>query len=477
MSGSLPGLLARIAGALGDDRLLGPEARGPSPGIDLCGYALGQPLAWVRPRSAAEVAQLVGIARATQTPLVPVGRRTAYWRPLRLEAAIALDISGLDRLQTPDLEAGYFRCGAGAEVRAVDEALRGHGAVLASFPDAFGDTSIGAMVAGGFVSGIGMGNGTFASTLVGLTVVLGTGEVLSTGAGQSLAASPFIRPGLPDPTELFLASDGALGVITEVVIRPHRQVPLAQLTWRGPPGRAGLRAAVELARRLRRPGLYETFRAATVFEAGDGAAGPLEVDLAIPAPLGVGELGERVRAIQALAARVFPGAAFSEQREIPGQPGRIDLRSFRNAKSGDHWRQMAANQFAGVDVIVPYGEQEACFDAALEIVADARRLPTLLGARCALYFAPDFINLGLHLELRREGPEAAAAAHSLVARAMLCFAPLRVTPYRWGRLWEPALGAKLDPVYRAFLLDLKRRCDPQGILHSGASIFGGARTS
>jgi hypothetical protein len=131
---------------------------------------------------------------------------------------------------------------------------------------------------------------------------------------------------------------------------------------------------------------------------------------------------------------------------------------------------MSAGHFVGVDVMVPYGEIEACFDTAERIRLDAVGIPGFRAMRSAAYFTPEFVNLGLHVDVNR-APDCLAAAHAFVERAMAGLAPLRVVPYRWGRLWHAALTPKLDPVYRALMRDLKHRWDPDGVLHPGASIF------
>lgn len=455
---STDALVARLREVVGDGRV-DADGRGD---LDLSRHSLGIPLARVRPRDTGEVAQVVVAARAAGVPVVPAGQRTAYWRPLRFDGAVVLETSGLDRIEEPDWEGGLVWCGAGATVRAVDDRLRAGGAALAAYPDAFGDTSVGAMVATGFCAGLGMGLATLSDLVGGLRVVLGTGEVLPTGAGLVLQASAFVRVGLPDPTELFFASEGALGVVTEVAIRLRPLAARTQLSWAVPAGPGGVRAVVAFARRLRAPGLYETLRATWERGPEAGGAEPLRVDLVLQSPLDAAELEGRVRAATALARECLVGAPPPSRCAAPGDAP---------DPAGDgHWARMGRGHFVGVDVVAPYGELEACWEVAEEVVARARQRPSR-SLRSALYFAPGFVNLGLHFVFEGTSDAAVREAHGLIEWAIARLAPLRVIPYRWGRAWGPALGPKLDPVYRALVHDLKRRCDPDGILHPGASLF------
>ena len=217
----------QLRDGLPEGRFIAGPAEGGDETRDLCRYPTGQPLLWVRPESSEEVAHVLKTAAESATPVVAVGARTAYWWPLQYGGAIALDTSGLLTLESAPDPAEPVWVGAGVSVRDLDEHLRARGMTLPCHPDAYGDTSVASMVATGFTSGCGVGSSDLSSLVAGLKVVLGTGEVLTCGASAALGAAPFLRGGLPDPTSLFFASDGALGVITEVAVRPQRACSVA----------------------------------------------------------------------------------------------------------------------------------------------------------------------------------------------------------------------------------------------------------
>ncbi len=455
----------RLAAALGADRVITASERPPHSEEDLCRTALGPPAAWVRPRCVEEVQRVKRLARELKTPVVPVGMRTAYWRPLRFAEAIVLDIAGLDALSAPDMEAGAVRCGAGVTVRALDEVLRGSGSMLASYPDAYGDTSIGAMVATGFASGIGMARASIAEQVVGLEVVLGTGERLRTGAANVLGAPPFTRAGLPDPTELFFASDGSLGVVVEVVVRAWPRPSLMRLDWEMRDDGGGLRRAVALARRLRLPGFYATLRVEAVTPADDGPA-TLRGMIVVQSPVGREELSARGRFATAEVRAAFPGALVRHAVELTADDPPVDR--FWGAP-GDHERDLRAGRFAGIDVLLSYGAASEGIKLTDALLADARaRGPC--SVRRALYFTPDVVNLGLHVMFDEAVDP--PLIHEWVGRSASRLAPVGPVPYRWGRVFGEALGERLDGTYRAWLRETKRRFDPDGIMNPGVGPLG-----
>ena len=450
----MSGIADEIARAIGADRLVSGPDRGPAWDEDLGCNPLGEPAAWARPTTTDEVATIVRIARRTGTSVVPAHRRTAYWRPLSFQGAIVVDVARLDAVGELDPSARTVRCGAGATVRAIDDALRAAGHTLGAWPDAYGDTSIGAMIATGFTSGIGMAIADVTSLVTGLTVVFGTGEITRSGSGEVLGAGGFARTGLPDLSSLLFASEGALGIVTEVVARARPRCHRAQLSFTS----TSLVACLAIAEALRQIGLYETFRCV---EHNDG---PVDVDIVISSPLSREELDLRLTHVHRLIrARGRPVGL----EVLVEDPDGDDIPRFCG-DADEHWAHLRAGRFCGVDAIVPYAAAARALGAVEPVMARARALPHI-DARRALYFAPDFVNLGLHWLL--DGDTVQAAADKIVADGVAALSPLPVIPYRWGRVWS-ALSARLDPGYRSAIQAVKRALDPDAIMNPGVSVFG-----
>lgn len=466
---SLP---ARLAAALGADRVIAPEQRGAGWQIDVCRNELGRPVAWVRPRTTAEVATSVGAARAAGVPVVAAGRRTAYWRPLCFEGALVVDTCELAGPPLAhELGDGWALFLAGTPVRDADDWLRARGYRLPAHPDAFGDTPLGAMAASSMAAGIGMANATADDMVTGLRCVLGTGEILTTGAALLLGGAPFHRPGLPDPTGLLLASEGALGIITELAVRVWPVEPSARLSWTstvsGDPHQP-LLAALALARSLAAPGIWETFRTAVV-TSGDGAT-QVDHDLTLRAPLGPAELEHRIAAVETLTRRHFPGAVISTARAIPGDTACPGFERWLGPQGG-HVFLRDAGHLVGLDVIVPHSQLAATLVTTDAIMAQAAALPHH-SLRRALYLSPTVANVGLHLLLDAPAGAPAPGADALLDSGLARLSALStLVPYRWGRSYHAALGPRLDPTYAALMHDLRARFDPDGLLQPGVSVF------
>lgn len=419
---------------------------------DVTRSPIGAPRWAVRPGSTDEVRRIVLACRESRTPVVAIGKRTAYWRPLDVEGCVAIDVSRLDAMHPGD---DGWRVGAGTAVRPLDHALRALGRCLPIHPDAYGDTSVGAMVATACTSGIGMGRGSIDDAVLGLEVVLGTGEVVRTGALALSDDRPFVRVGAPDTTGLFLGAEGTLGIVTELVLA-RRVAPFrVHVAARVLP--SSLVALANLGRAW--AGRYDTFRLVQTFEAppraGDESA---LVDLWIDSPWSSDEALARARDA---ASTLTPMAS--------GITVRAETAGAREGRSPDHdarflgpmtGHEEFASRYAlvGVDVNAPYACLEGLLEAARELVAD-QLAAGVRHTRIALYLAPDFVNLGVHATLEDPRVYPLERAH----RCMEALSKLGAVPYRAGHAWPASTRRAPTELARA----VKRACDPDGILHPG----------
>jgi alkyldihydroxyacetonephosphate synthase len=254
------------------------------------------PDAVVRPAGHDEVARLVREAASIGTAVVPFGGGTSVVGGLDPErgahsAVIAVDLASLSGLIALDPLSAEATLGAGTRGPEAERLLAAHGFELGHYPQSFRYASIGGFAAARSSGQNSAGYGRFDAMVTGLRVATPTGE-LTLGRAPGSAAGP-------DLVRVFLGSEGAFGVITEVRVRVH-PVPSERIveSWTFPDFATG----VEALRRVVQGGAQPTvIRLSDEVETG--------VSLAQ-----VGKIG-RVLARGASAVTVFEGDGSEAKRE------------------------------------------------------------------------------------------------------------------------------------------------------------------
>ncbi|MBF6356930.1 FAD-binding oxidoreductase [Nocardia higoensis] len=131
----------------------------------------------------------------------------------RFRAVVALDLRRLDGLLDLDAVSGTATLGAGVTGPRAEELLAAHGLSLGHFPQSFEYASIGGFAATRSSGQASAGYGRFDDMVQRLRIATPSGE-LDLGRAPASAAGPDLR-------EIFLGSEGVLGVITEVTVRVH----------------------------------------------------------------------------------------------------------------------------------------------------------------------------------------------------------------------------------------------------------------
>ncbi|MSO51263.1 MAG: lactate dehydrogenase [Acidobacterium sp.] len=217
---------------------------------DAARYPGGHAAGVVRPTSVEEMSETLRVAPHQGGPyrVLAVGAQSSLTGGATPFGDLVLST---ERLTSLRVEGDCVHAGAGVTLQAIQDALAAIGRWLPPVPTYLGAT------AGGAVATCAAGAatfkyGTFRSWVHGLTVVLASGEVLTIERGQrrasELIAVPALRmPDVPkssagyflaegmDLVDLFIGSEGTLGVIAEVVFRTavqpaarcHALVPVA----------------------------------------------------------------------------------------------------------------------------------------------------------------------------------------------------------------------------------------------------------
>jgi glycolate oxidase len=170
-------------------------------------------LAVVRPADTEEVAAVVAACAASGTPVVARGSGTSLvGGPVPMAGGVVLSLDRLTHLEV-DVANTVAVAGAGVITRQLDEAANAHGLMYPPDPASVEMCSIGGNVAcnsGGLRC---VKYGVTADYVVGLTVVLADGRVLRLGGRLRKRSSGYRL------MQLFIGSEGTLGIVTEVVVK------------------------------------------------------------------------------------------------------------------------------------------------------------------------------------------------------------------------------------------------------------------
>jgi FAD/FMN-containing dehydrogenase len=174
---------------------------------------LGSPLAVLRPGSTEQVSQVLRLASAARTPVVPWGGLTGLVDGACADRAIALSFERMRAVETVDTANATMTVQAGCVLEDAARAADAQGLLL---PLDFG--ARGSATLGGAISTNAGGNrvlryGMAREMVLGLEVVLADGTVL--GAMNRLIKN---NAGY-DLKQLFIGSEGTLGLITRAVLR------------------------------------------------------------------------------------------------------------------------------------------------------------------------------------------------------------------------------------------------------------------
>ena len=222
---------------------------------DLLARRLGDPQvapdAVASPASHDEVLAVLRLCAARSIAVVPFGGGTSVVGGVAPErgghrAVVALDLSRTAALLALDETSLLATFGAGTTGPQAEELLAARGYTVGHFPQSFRYASIGGFAATRSSGQASRGYGRFDDLVHALRVATPTGD-LELGRAPASAAGPDLR-------ELFLGSEGAFGVLTEVTVR-IRPVPAATAyaAWTFPDFESGAAAFREATQRGIRP--------------------------------------------------------------------------------------------------------------------------------------------------------------------------------------------------------------------------------
>jgi alkyldihydroxyacetonephosphate synthase len=200
----------------------------------------GAPDAVLVPKSADEVAAVLGVCAAEQVAVVPFGGGTSVvggLAPLRdgFRGVVSLDLGGLHRVVRVDERSLTVTAEGGLQALELEAALGARGLTLGHFPQSFEYVTVGGCVATRSAGQASSGYGRIDDMVVGLRCVTPEGEIAPPAIPASAAG--------PDLRELLVGSEGAFGVITEATLQVQPR-PAAERyeAWMLPSFAAGVEA-------------------------------------------------------------------------------------------------------------------------------------------------------------------------------------------------------------------------------------------
>ncbi|MDG4833693.1 FAD-linked oxidase C-terminal domain-containing protein [Solwaraspora sp. WMMD1047] len=223
----MPDLLDDLRDALGaaavltDPDLLRGHQRDEA---DLC--VAGMPVAVTRPADTAGVVAVLQVAARHGVPVIPQGARTGLAGAANaVEGAVVLSTAALNRIVEIDPVNRMAVVQPGVVNAALAAAVAEHGLRFPPDPGSWESSTVGGNVATNAGGMCCVKYGVTSEYVIGMEVVLGTGEVLRTGRRTAKGVAGY------DLTRLFVGSEGTLGVITEITLalRPQPEESLTMV--------------------------------------------------------------------------------------------------------------------------------------------------------------------------------------------------------------------------------------------------------
>lgn len=229
------------------------------------------PAVVARPASTEEVAAVLAVCHDARIPATAfAGASGVCGASIPVFGGVSVDMTGLAGIVSVDQESLLVQVRAGTFGDRFEEELRReHGLTLGHWPQ-----SIALSTVGGWVACRGAGQystryGKIEDMVAGLEVALADGRIIRTGGAVPRSASG------PDLNQIFVGSEGTLGMITEARLRVHPAPPSER---RAAYGFGSFAEGLDACRRILRRGatpavlrLYDPAESARQFEAEDTA--------------------------------------------------------------------------------------------------------------------------------------------------------------------------------------------------------------
>jgi alkyldihydroxyacetonephosphate synthase len=246
------------------------------------GQAPALPGVVARPATVDEVRAVLAICDEARLPVTPAaGRSGVCGASVPVHGGVALDLCGLTGVVALDRDSMVLDVRAGTFGDVLEDELRAeHDVTLGHWPQSVALSTVGGWLACRSAGQYSTRYGKIEDLVHGLDVVLADGALVHTGGAPRAAVGP-------DLTQLFVGSEGTLGVITGARLRVHPTPPAERRAAFGFPSfAAGLDAGRRILQRGATPAvvrLYDDVEGARNFGTDPGVHPLLVLDESDPA--------------------------------------------------------------------------------------------------------------------------------------------------------------------------------------------------
>ena len=166
----------------------------------------------VFPETNEEVSKILGLCNKHKIPVVPFGTGTSLeGNVVGNENGITISLEKMNKILSVNAEDFDCRVQACVTKEQLNEYLREDGVFFPIDPGA--NAAIGGMASTSASGTMAVKYGTMKTVITGLTVVLPNGDIINTGSRTKKTSAGY------NLTNLFIGSEGTLGIITEIQLR------------------------------------------------------------------------------------------------------------------------------------------------------------------------------------------------------------------------------------------------------------------
>jgi len=414
------------------------------------------PLALILPRTTRHVSMALALANAHGRAVVPQGGMTGLAggaTPGTGELALSLErMTGVEEI---DPVSGTITALAGTPLQVVQEAAEAAGFLLGIDLGARGTCTIGGNVATNAGGNQVLRYGMTRANLRGLEAVLADGRIV-----RSMNKMMKNNTGY-DWTQLFVGSEGTLGIVTRVTLALHPRPPvIASALVKVADTQAALALLRDLGRRL--PGGLLVFEAMWdefygIATGKMGLAAPLAADKSLFVLIEAAEAGDT--ALQEALGACLEAGAILDAVIAQSEAERRRFWALRESVY-EHARHFPPT--VGFDISIPLDRMAAAVQALRARIAEA-----FPGAAWVVFGHLADSNLHVNVMAEPAGPATRKAAEAVVYGVVSDFGGSVSAEHGIGRMKAPYLHLSRSAPELDLMGEIKGLLDPKGILSPG----------